>query len=277
MVIKPIIAVLSVFTSFTFFGAEQAGKMLEATAHEKYERTKDQAIARSELILAARVSEAPTAEAEDVKEFLNAVYAGVKVDDPEALDFQVADTTQRRKRLSEVVEDRVSELTEAMNKVGPIVLASKVIPVDLIASFLRRQLTDNERRDAKEHFEKTVDEFVDKQAELSSKPISRIFEAVGLPMLAQSIIEELYKDEVIRLSKHLSDPLSELLFRPTATLSENSLAKISVAANRPIFDLASLPAEVVKPAYSDRVKVRGQGRQSRKILNELESSRPAGW
>jgi hypothetical protein len=233
--------------------------MLEATAHEKYERTKEQALPLAELILAARVAEAPAAEAEQVKAFLNSIYAGLKVDDdPELLDSRFTVAAQRRKKLTAFVEQRASELMEAMHKLGSITPTDSLINIKRVASLLSHHLTDSQIGEAKEQYDKTIEEFVDKEAEISVQPISRILEDAGLPLLAESIVEELYKDEAVYLSKRLSDPLFEVAFHPTATIPEEALTKVARVANRPTFDEASLPPEIVNPSSADRVKVRAQ-------------------
>lgn len=95
---KTVAAVIAVFTGVTFFGDGQLGRIIEATAQEKFDRLNDQAAARVELILAARVTEKPHRESDDVHKYLDAVYAAVSQD---IHIYPVSYPYERRVKMSE--------------------------------------------------------------------------------------------------------------------------------------------------------------------------------
>jgi hypothetical protein len=126
---KTAVSVLAVFTSVTFFGTGQTAALHELTAQEKYDRLKDQAAARAQLILTARVTEDAKTEAADTKAFLDVVHRNVLVDRalPRTVDddeWGLAHTPaipfteewdkfwkeRERERLEKTVRDHVQEL-----------------------------------------------------------------------------------------------------------------------------------------------------------------------
>jgi hypothetical protein len=74
---KTVVAVLAVFTSFTFFGEAQSQRFKSATAEEKYARLRDQSDAAAKLALGLRISENTDAEIANTTQFINSVYRGV--------------------------------------------------------------------------------------------------------------------------------------------------------------------------------------------------------
>jgi hypothetical protein len=177
---KAVAAVLAVVTSFTFFGVRQAGAVLELSAEEKYERLKDESIARSELILSARLSSEH--EAETVKAFLDAVHhtvtldmrAPLRLDDPMSHVYLENPEAWKRARLSDFVSDRVKELLEYAVENRLVRRASAQLDLGQFAPLFGRSLTPEEREQAKEQFTKALDLFAKKIASATFHPLSEL-------------------------------------------------------------------------------------------------------
>jgi hypothetical protein len=236
-----IAAVLAVVTSFTFFGAGQTSILLNATAQEKYDRLKKESTAVAQLILAARVSEDPKSEAQTTHKFLNAIYNKVYADLRFNRDGSLR--TQEAGQLQKLVKNRVSEVLKYITESPAANRMAHIFDDDRLASMLERRLTDAEINDAKERFDTALDEFISKGADLTFDPLSKLLDAAGLTGLSQSVVKDLYASEMTRLSKEISSPLADSLFRVGSVPLASTIAKVAAVAERPVFDETSLPID----------------------------------
>ena len=259
---KACVGVLAVFTSFTFFGSGQASVILEKTAEEKYARLKEQADARADLILAARLSENTEEEARNTKEFLDAVYLQVSIDwkmplrlDDDYVRIPMDKQGQEkwfRSRLEGLVKDRVSELVNALAKSNAVGRMKQTIDGPRLSAMLDHSFTSDEIKEAKERFLKSLDIFVDKGADLTFHPLAEFLTAQGLPQLVQAAVNDLYASQVTHLSKEVTEPLADLLFRTEFAPGKASFETFSKISERLVFDTAALPREIVAPTVEQR-------------------------
>jgi hypothetical protein len=276
---KTALAIVAVFTSVTFFGDGQLGAVKEATAQEKYDRLIHQTTARADLMLAARLTENVAPESRDVHNYLDAVYAGVSqdvkinfIDDSwmgwaRAHNMSFQDYTRLRYRT--LLSDRVIELGKAIAS-NPTVI--KIVgPPDnpRVASMLDRFFSDDQIAEAKEKFKNALDEFVKGGADLSTHPLSKMFSSVGLPDAVPEIVKDLYKAEASTLSKTITEPLADILFRAESPTAKEVPKKLSEIAKRSVFDSTALPAVVVKPTYADRMKVKNEREVKSEAVREV--------
>ena len=265
---KTAVAIIAVFTGVTFFGDGQLGAVKEATAQEKYDRLIQQTTARADLILAARLTENVSAESRDVHNYLDAVYAGVsqdvKIDLFDDTDMEYAAARRmsfedyKKWRYSELLSGRVTELGKAIasNPAVAKIVGSPDNP--RVASMLGRFFSDEQIADAKEKFKGALDEFVKGGADLSTHPLSKMFSSVGLPDAVPGIVKDLYKEEASTLSKAITEPLADTLFRGETASAREAPNKLSEIAERSVFDRTVLPADVVKPTFADREKAKNE-------------------
>lgn len=279
---RSVAAVLAVVTSFTLFGTAQAALFVKATAEEKYNRLKDESTAMAQLILAARVSEHREAEAQGIKKFFGAVqngicgaaHAGATVDSqvcpapgviPEVA--RVDRTSQRE--LRRLVNKRVSELLKYTPEAPPARQMAPMFDDSRWESMLRRNFTNEEIEDAKEKFKTGLGEFASNAANQTFHPLSEMLKNAGLSDLTEAIVRGLYKSEVSRLAKSISDPLADWLFRPSSIPAEAviaKVAKVAAVAEKPVFDETALPDDVLNP--NDR-EARVRDRAARDLMEKL--------
>ena len=107
-------------------------------------------------------------------------------------------------------------------------------------------------------------ELAPKAADISIHPL---FESLGLPELPESIVRELYTAEVSHLSKKITEPLADSLFRPGSVQANNAVSELTEIANRPALDVAVLPTRLVEPTMGDRAP--GQVREADELARKL--------
>jgi hypothetical protein len=257
---KSISAVLAVVTSFTFFGVRQAGAIKELTAEEKFERLKNENVARAELILAGRFG--TEQEAETIKQFLGAIHDAVLLDikvpislqEPELISSGREPEKFNRARLSRFVRERAEELLEYTQKNRIARRLTAKIDIARLAPLFERPLTAREIVEAKEQFTKGLDVFAKKIAGATFHPLAEFLNSNELPGIIESIIKDLYRGEVTATAKEITNPIADVIFRPAATSRELSLAIVENLAKKEVFDQSSMPAKLINPTYSDRIE-----------------------
>jgi hypothetical protein len=127
-----------------------------------------------------------------------------------------------------------------------------------------RSLTDDQLKDAKDRFDKALEEFIDKGAEVSIHALSEMLSLAGLPHLSTSIVKDLYTAQLSRLSKAIVDPIADALFRPGSEEASLATATLARAWERPVFDEKVLPPGIDKPTVADRL----QERMNREIVEK---------
>jgi hypothetical protein len=263
------ISVLSVFTSFTFFAAEHATIIKKASAEEKYERLKDQANARAKLIVGTRLTEDANAEAKNASGFLSILEKLLRIDMilpfPAGLrDVREAHRNENTEKWRELVRQHVNELLKAMDEAPAVERIVRKIDKERLADMVSHQFTEDQIKEENEGFKKALDIFVEKAADISIHPL---FESLGLPELPESIVRELYTAEVSHLSKKITEPLADSLFRPGSVQANNAVSELTEIANRPALDVAVLPTRLVEPTMGDRAP--GQVREADELARKL--------
>ena len=250
------IAVLSVFTSFTFFATGHGNIVAKATAKEKYERVKDQANACASLIIGARLTEDAKAEAKSTRDFLDAVANQLSLDArlplPAGLLTRSGNITRDKEEWRQSVQQHVEELLKARDAVPTIGRMAYTIDKNRLADMISRRFTKVQIKEANEQFEKALDIFVEKGADISIHPLTKLLESLGLPELPEAIVHKLYTSEISHLAEMVTRPLADSLFRHDAAQADSALANFSESANRPVFDVAALPSKLVNPTIGDR-------------------------
>jgi hypothetical protein len=166
----------------------------------------------------------------------------------------------------------VSELVGSLAKSKAVGRIAHTIEISRLSAMLGRRYTDEEIKDAQEHFRKSLDMFIDKGADLTFHPLAEFLTAQGLPDLVQSAVKDLYVSQVSHLSKEVTDPLADSLFRPDSAPGKASLASFSEMSERPVFDTAALPREIVAPTLEDRVKAKVSHETIEKSVKEAVRS-----
>jgi hypothetical protein len=277
------IAVLSVFTSFTFFATGQASIIKKATAQEKYERVKEQAKAAASLILAARITEDAKAEAKSTNDFLTAVANQVRIDMhppfPAGLQARDGSITKNEETWRQLIRRHVGELLKARDAAPALRRMTYAIDKSRLADMISRRFTEEQIKEANEQFKKALDIFVEKGADISIDPLAKLLEPLGLPELPElpeSIVHELYTSEISHLAEKATKPLADSLFRHDLVQADNALAEFSDIANRPVFDFEAV--KLVTPAIGERApeltakeeaEKRGRERAAERAAEEL--------
>ena len=246
---------VAVLVSMTLFGVGQAGAIGQKLTTEKYARLEKDATAIAQLAIGARLQEMPRDEVKATTEWLNAIAAGVHAD--LATPFNLRDRSlmfeSDKSYVQSLIRSRVAELHEAIAKNSMLFRATGAVDAGL-ARMLGRTMTEEQRKDAKAAFEKTLENFVLEGAKFASEPLTDLLAKAGTPDMAGDLVKDLYKDEVKRLSKIIADPLADVVFRPNTPSAVAAPTRILDAARRPVFDVASLPREVVRPTASERIE-----------------------
>src|SRR5205085_10824632 len=102
--------------------------------------------------------------------------------------------------------------------------------------------------EARAKFEAALNSVVGSAAKLSAHPLAAMLSNVGEPFLVQEIAKDLYKTEVVRLSKELTTPMADALFRHPGAMGE-ALVRVEAAAGHPVFNQSSLLPQIRKPTY----------------------------
>jgi len=259
-------AVLAMFVSMTLFGDGQSGEIGQSVADEKYKRVEAQATAVAHLTISARLTEDSQAESQATAQWLDAIVAGVRADlnvlpmllDPERL------SPARQALLRDLIKKRAAELGEAIAK-RPVILDAEHAIDTRLAGILRRHLTEQDRSIARAAFEKALSHFTAEVAKVTGHPITALLEEAGAPELGQDLVKELYEEEVKRTAKIITEPLTDVRFRPAGSPEANTAAaRISDVARRPVFEPETLPPDVVHPTGADRIH------RTRSKINERE-------
>lgn len=250
------IAVLSVFTSFTFFATGQSNIIKKATAEEKYERVKDQANACARLIIGRRLTEDTKAEAKTANDFLAAVDSQIKIDMrlffPTGLRERNGGITADKDRWRQLVGGHVRELLKARDATPAVRRMKYTIKKSRLADMISRRFTRDQITEANEQFKKALDMFVERGADIPLDPLTRLLESVGLPELPGAIVKTLYTTAISHLAEKVTKPLADSLFRPNSIQENTALADISEIANDPVFDVGALPTRLIAPTIEDR-------------------------
>lgn len=167
------IAVLSVFTSFTFFATGQGSIINKATAEEKYERVKDQANSVACLIIGARITEDAKAEAKVASDFVTTVENRVRIDIRPSFRDPYRDRVGRidKEAVQGLVGKRADELAKAGDTARGTNRMGYRIDSNRLAEMIDRRFTKDQIKDADEQFRKTLDTFVEKAADVSIHPL----------------------------------------------------------------------------------------------------------
>jgi hypothetical protein len=80
-----------------------------------------------------------------------------------------------------------------------------------------------------------------------------MLKASGLPGILEDVIKDLYRSEVSRLSKALTRPVADVIFRPAALAPDRTVLTVPEAARREVFDPSSMPSKFLTPSYVDRL------------------------
>ena len=137
---------------------------------------------------------------------------------------------------------------------------------------LEKAFTADQLKEAKEHFTKALDLFVESGAELSIHPLAKMLQSEGLPNLTTSIVKDLYTSQVKGLTKNIIDPLADSLFRPHSPEASFALDALSRASQRPVFDEKALPPKIARPTVADRV----EEREKRILVEKVGKGRGRG-
>ncbi len=154
--------------------------------------------------------------------------------------------------MEESVQQHVEELLKARDAVPTIGRMAYTIDKNRLADMISRRFTKVQIKEANEQFEKALDIFVEKGADISIHPLTKLLELLGLPELPEAIVHKLYTSEISHLAEMVTRPLADLLFRHDAAQADSALANFSESANRPVFDVAALPSKLVNPTIGDR-------------------------
>ena len=246
---------VAVFVSMTLFGAGQTGAIGQKVATEKHARLEKEATAIAQLAISARLQEMPLDEVKATTEWLNAIEAGVRAD--LAVPFHLQDRSvmfeSDKSHLQSLISARVEELHQAVAKQPMLIRATGVVDARL-AGILGRPMTEEQRRDAKTAFDKTLENFVLEGAKFASEPLTDLLTKAGTPDMTSELVKELYKEQIKRLSKIFADPLADVMFRPNTPSAVAAPTRIMDAARRPVFDVGSLSREVVRPTATERIE-----------------------
>jgi hypothetical protein len=96
-----------------------------------------------------------------------------------------------------------------------------------------------------------------------------MFNSVGLADAVPKIVKNLYEEEISTLSKAITEPLADTLFRAESLAAKEAPNKLTEIAERPVFDPTVLPADVVKPTFADRVKINKEREIKYKAVEEV--------
>jgi hypothetical protein len=216
--------------------------------------------------LAARLTEDAQAETRNVLEFLDAVRQGVDVAiEPSIVHPQIRgpsssrlsppqegtnpdstkiDDVVRKEQLKKLVENRVQELISSLKESPRIAHVTDTIKAAIPLSVLDHKLSDEEAKDANGKFTVALDKFVEKGAEFSFHPLSKILIEVGTPEIIRESIKELYKTKILYMSKNITEPLARLLYHPSGVEYKAAMVKIGEVVAEPVFDVKSIPINI---------------------------------
>ena len=258
------------FCGVTFFGAGQAGPVLDSTAKERYERLKDQSDAATKLSLAARITNEQSQETQNVHELFNSIQRAVKDDMDldynfseypipyrrmgDSHDWQIQMKSWEHKRLRFFVERRVKELREAIESNQHLAGRARVLQDGIFDMTARLKLTQEQKREAEDQYEKALDTLADGAKDITFHPLSDALNSAGFPALPGDIVKEIYNSAASRMAREFSEPLADALFRSDEIPKIELVNKFSTVAERAVFDKDSLPRSVSEPTYSDRLQ-----------------------
>jgi len=198
---KNLSKILAVIVSFTLFGAGQTNAVARNIESEKYTRIEPDANALASLTLQAKLIYQKEIEKEIAKNWLQAIAQGVYV------EMQVSKKEygeiHSKNDVDRLIDDRAKELTELLNKeLRSIDVGGRSVATTLEFHFGKR-ITDSQRLSAKNADEKTLKEFASEVAKTSSNSMWKITSNSDALLIAQKLISDLYKVEVIRLAQKL--------------------------------------------------------------------------
>lgn len=265
---KNVSGVLAIFISMTVFGEGQSGKIGESVANEKYKREEVDLTAISQLIVTARLKENSQAETQATVQWLDSIHEGVvaELNVPPSLE---ENDQLRKKGVRYLIETRVKELREAIQNQPQIRHVGKIFDTQL-ADILGRSLTEQDRNVAKISFEKALNYFVSDVAKISGHPIIELLSSANAPELVQDLVKDLYKEEVINISKVVTDPLTDALFRPESPEAKVSLSKALVIVQRPVFNPQILPRNIVHPTVADKIHRQLEQKRVEDVIKEAK-------
>jgi hypothetical protein len=256
---------VSFFCGITFFGAGQASAVADSTAQERYDRLKDQSDSAAQLSLAARITDDLTQETTNIHDLFDSIHQAVKDDMDLDYDFseypiryrhggdlQTQEKDWEHRRLRFFVERRVDELRKAIESNRRLLRTASVLREGIFEKTARLKITEEQKRDAEEQYDKALDVLGDKVKDVTFHPLSEALKSAGFSELAGDIVKEVYNYEVSRMARDLSEPLADALFRSDEISKDSLVAKFSAISDRPVFDEESLPKSVWAPTSSDR-------------------------
>jgi hypothetical protein len=269
-----VVAVLAVFTSFTFFGAQQAGDLVQFTKSETYKRVKPDATALAETAIAARLAQDPAAETKMVHDYFDAIEAGVttearakaevKGEDPDA----AAASPDRAKDL---VQQRVNELRSALAGSALVAAAGRKVSGALELT-VGRPLSADERAKAHDLLLDGVKLLVSHAAGFADDPLTVWLTAHGAPDVPLELVTDLYQEKVTDLAKSIAGPVADAWFRPDTPEARTADERLTALPDGPAFDAAGLPADVAHPKLEDRVReIREEAQHEADAATEREN------
>jgi hypothetical protein len=187
---------------------------------------------------------------------------------PNREDLEKWSKEKECRQLEQKVRDHVQELLKWSDEHPVVRDAATAIDNSKLKAMLDDALTDDQLKDAKDRFDKALELFLDKGAEITIHPLSEMLSLAGLPHLTTSIVKDLYGARLTRLSKAIVDPLADALFRPRSY--EASLAPVALARawERPVFDEKVLPPRIATPTVGDRLAERANRMIVEKVVRE---------
>ncbi len=262
--------VVTVLAGLTVFGGASLKELGRAVSAEKQQRTEVEALAVAELMLGFRLAEQAAEEADVVENWLDSILLGVRVDmslppDDVFIAMQAARLqstgriddaeTSYKNWKKHLIEERVEELRTALAE-RPLVRGAGVAMEARITAWLGRGLSARDRIEAKRAFEDALKRFASEGARFTGHPLTEFLKEAGLPELLPQLVADLYKAEVERFAKMITDPLADALFRPNTQAAARSANRLSEIAREPVFEAAALPREIAVPTKAERIEAR---------------------
>jgi hypothetical protein len=170
-----------------------------------------------------------------------------------------------------MIDNRIKELKEAMAHARTASSSGKELLLpESVKTILRSPvLSDEEKKDAKDKFDQALDTFIDQASDLSAQPLEIMLTNAGLPEFGRSIIKDVYNAELLDIAKKVADPLADAFFKAGSSPIESIEGRVADAVERPIFDVNSIPREVVAPTAEERTSEKERRVKSNRIIEEV--------
>jgi hypothetical protein len=116
-----------------------------------------------------------------------------------------------------------------------------------LKAILDKAFTDEQRKEAKETFNKALDRFVESGADITAHPLAEMLKAEEMPEVVTSIVKALYTSQL----KTLTKDIAESMLRPGSSEAGPTFAVPAPALQRPVFDAKALPREITAPTATE--------------------------